>query len=104
MEIKVPKTCEVACLVKMKKSDKDAFVRAIDDDYRVHWSVDNLPVGTMIIFLFQYFFIKLISKQEEEEEEDIRICYCKIIKMMRFQTLTIIRRILSIAFLIFILI
>lgn len=52
MEIKVPKTCEVACLVKMKKSDKDAFVRAIDDDYRVHWSVDNLPVGTMIIFLF----------------------------------------------------
>ena len=46
MEIKVPKTCEVACLVKMKRSDKDAFVRAIDDEYRVHWSVDNLPVGT----------------------------------------------------------
>ena len=51
MEIKVPKTCEVACLLKMKKSDKDAFVRAIDDDYRVHWSVDNLPVGTYVIIL-----------------------------------------------------
>ena len=47
MEIKVPKTCEVACVVKMKKSDKDAFVRAIDDEYRVHWSVDNLPVGKL---------------------------------------------------------
>eukprot|EP00596_Hydrurales_sp_CCMP1899_P000605 CAMPEP_0119047608 /NCGR_PEP_ID=MMETSP1177-20130426/54148_1 /TAXON_ID=2985 /ORGANISM="Ochromonas sp, Strain CCMP1899" /LENGTH=528 /DNA_ID=CAMNT_0007022411 /DNA_START=109 /DNA_END=1692 /DNA_ORIENTATION=- len=45
MEIKVPKACEVACLVKMKKSDKDAFVRAINEDYRVHWIVDNLPVG-----------------------------------------------------------
>lgn len=43
--MKVPKTCEVACVVKMKKSDKDAFVRAIDDEYRVHWTVDNLPVG-----------------------------------------------------------
>lgn len=48
MEIKVPKTCEVACLVKMKKSDKDAFVRAIDDEYRIHWTVDNLPVGKYI--------------------------------------------------------
>ena len=45
MELKVPKTCEVACVVKMKKADKDAFVRAIDDEYRVHWTVDNLPVG-----------------------------------------------------------
>jgi hypothetical protein len=46
MDMKVPKTCEVACVVKMKKADKDAFVRAIDDEYRVHWTVDNLPVGT----------------------------------------------------------
>ena len=30
---------------KLKKSERDAFVRAIDDDYRVHWMVDNLPVG-----------------------------------------------------------
>lgn len=29
----------------MKKTEKEAFVRAIDDDYRVHWMVDNLPVG-----------------------------------------------------------
>lgn len=45
IEAKVPKSCEVACVVKLKKADKDAFVRAIDDDYRVHWIVDNLPVG-----------------------------------------------------------
>lgn len=29
----------------MKKNDKQAFTRAIEDDYRVHWIVDNLPVG-----------------------------------------------------------
>jgi transmembrane 9 superfamily member 2/4 len=45
LEAKVPKACEVACQVKLKKSEKDAFVRAIDDDYRIHWIVDNLPVG-----------------------------------------------------------
>ena len=45
MEAKVPKACEVACTAKLSKSDKDAFVRAIDDDYRVHWLVDSLPVG-----------------------------------------------------------
>lgn len=31
---------------KLKKSEKDAFVHAIDDEYRVHWMIDNLPVGT----------------------------------------------------------
>lgn len=31
---------------KLKKAEKEAFVQAIDDDYRVHWMVDNLPVGT----------------------------------------------------------
>lgn len=43
--MKVPKACEIACVKKLKKSEKDAFVRAIDDDYRVHWMIDNLPVG-----------------------------------------------------------
>lgn len=41
----MPKSCEVACVKKLKKAEKEAFVRAIDDDYRVHWMVDNLPVG-----------------------------------------------------------
>ena len=52
MELKVPKTCEVACVVKMKKADKDAFVRAIDDEYRVHWTVDNLPVGQSVTAIY----------------------------------------------------
>ena len=29
----------------MKRTEREAFVRAVDDDYRVHWMVDNLPVG-----------------------------------------------------------
>lgn len=45
LEAKVPKSCEVACALKMKPSDKNAFIRAIDDEYSVHWIVDNLPVG-----------------------------------------------------------
>lgn len=45
LEVKAPKSCEVACAVRLGKTEKDAFVRAIDDDYRVHWIVDNLPVG-----------------------------------------------------------
>jgi transmembrane 9 superfamily protein 2/4 len=30
---------------KLRNSEKDAFLNAIEDDYRVHWMVDNLPVG-----------------------------------------------------------
>eukprot|EP01038_Epipyxis_sp_PR26KG_P016091 gene16091-21859_t len=48
LDVKVPKACEVACLKKIKKSEKDLFVRAIDDEYRVHWMVDNLPVGMVV--------------------------------------------------------
>jgi len=45
LEVKVPKACEIACSVRLSRSDKDAVVAAIDGDYRVHWIVDNLPVG-----------------------------------------------------------
>ena len=45
IEMKESKACEVACAVHLKKTGKDAFVRAIDEDYRVHFLVDNLPVG-----------------------------------------------------------
>lgn len=47
LEVKVPKSCEVACMKKLKKSEKEAFVKAIDDDYKVHWMVDNMPVGVL---------------------------------------------------------
>lgn len=45
LESKVPKSCEVACVQKLKKEEKDKFIRAIEDDYRIHWIVDSLPVG-----------------------------------------------------------
>lgn len=48
LEVKMAKACEVACVKKLKKNEKEAFVRAIDDDYRVHWMVDNLPVGSFV--------------------------------------------------------
>lgn len=45
LEAKVPEACQIACAVKLSNVEKDAFIRAIDEDYRVHWIVDNLPVG-----------------------------------------------------------
>ena len=45
LEAKVTKTCEVACSIKLNKVGRDAFIRAIDENYHVHWIVDNLPVG-----------------------------------------------------------
>jgi len=45
LDVKIVKNCEVACLKKLKREEKLAFANAIDDDYRVHWIVDNLPVG-----------------------------------------------------------
>ena len=35
----------MACAAKLSKAESSAFVRSIDDDYRVHWIVDSLPVG-----------------------------------------------------------
>lgn len=46
LEAKVPEGCQIACTVKLTNSDREAFIRAIEEDYRVHWIVDNLPVGT----------------------------------------------------------
>jgi transmembrane 9 superfamily member 2/4 len=43
--MKESKSCEIACVVTLNKVATDGFLRAIDEDYRVHWIVDNLPVG-----------------------------------------------------------
>jgi transmembrane 9 superfamily protein 2/4 len=32
-------------VVKLNKVGATSFIRAIDEEYRVHWVVDNLPVG-----------------------------------------------------------
>ena len=37
LETKVPKACEVACVVKLTKQGSAAFIRAVDEEYRVHW-------------------------------------------------------------------
>ena len=45
LAMKQEKACEVLCAVQLSKDQSIQFVRAIDDEYRVHWIVDNLPVG-----------------------------------------------------------
>ena len=45
MTAKVPQACQIACSVKLKKEQRDAFTNAITHDYRAHWIVDSLPVG-----------------------------------------------------------
>lgn len=37
--------CEVACVKILTTKDKNAFIDAIEDEYRVHWIADGLPVG-----------------------------------------------------------
>jgi len=45
LDMKENANCAVACSVHLKKAGKDALVHAIDEDYRVHFLVDGLPVG-----------------------------------------------------------
>jgi hypothetical protein len=35
LEVKVPKSCEVACVRKLKKSERRLFQNAIFDEYKV---------------------------------------------------------------------
>lgn len=45
VEAKVPKYCEVACVKTLSQKERLTFMNAIDDEYRVHWIVDGLPLG-----------------------------------------------------------
>jgi transmembrane 9 superfamily protein 2/4 len=47
LEMKSPKSCAAACAVKLTGDQANAFKRAIQNDYRAHWIVDQLPVGTL---------------------------------------------------------
>ena len=49
METKKNVPCQVACAIKLKKNEKELFVKAIEHDYRAHWIVDSLPVGSYVI-------------------------------------------------------
>ncbi len=42
------KPCSIVCRKKVTKIGAKRFARAIDDDYRVHWLVDNLPASTLL--------------------------------------------------------
>jgi hypothetical protein len=46
LEVKSAKQCVVACVKKLTKTERTTFVNAIKDNYRVHWMLDNLPVGS----------------------------------------------------------
>mmetsp|Transcript_8138 Transcript_8138/g.26695 ORF Transcript_8138/g.26695 Transcript_8138/m.26695 type:complete len:650 (-) Transcript_8138:217-2166(-) len=40
--------CKIVCKKRVGKSGARAFAQSIDDDYRVHWIVDNLPASTLL--------------------------------------------------------
>ncbi len=46
--MKSPKKCEVACVKTLKKNQAAKLTDVIDNDYRVHWILDNLPVGVRV--------------------------------------------------------
>ena len=48
LEMRTPKTCAVACIKDLSPKQKQQFISAIDEEYTVHWIVDNLPVGRYV--------------------------------------------------------
>ena len=36
--------CNILCVKKLKKTDLEKFRRLIQEEYRAHWQIDNLPV------------------------------------------------------------
>jgi transmembrane 9 superfamily protein 2/4 len=46
MLMKETKTCAAACAKKLSQHDSAAFKTAIAGEYRAHWMVDGLPVGS----------------------------------------------------------
>ena len=60
--MKIPKSCEVACVKKLKKNEKSAFVKAIKDEYRVRiyslqHTIKHNTVEMDIYFFIIYIFI-----------------------------------------------
>jgi len=45
LDMRNPQSCTLACSKKLSNKDRKKFITAIEDDYYVHWLVDNLPVG-----------------------------------------------------------
>ena len=45
LEMKSDKTCIAVCSKTFSSKQKQQFMRAIDEEYTVHWIVDNLPIG-----------------------------------------------------------
>jgi len=48
LEIGRREPCKVVCRKRLGKGGSKTFARAIEDDYRVHWIVDNLPASTLL--------------------------------------------------------
>lgn len=46
VDMKQTRVCSHACAKKLSAADSQAFKKAISDEYRAHWIVDSLPVGS----------------------------------------------------------
>ena len=46
--MRAPKSCAISCMKTLSAKQKEQFIRAIDEEYTVHWIVDNLPVGRYV--------------------------------------------------------
>jgi transmembrane 9 superfamily protein 2/4 len=45
LEMLNEKSCSIACIKTLSSKEKKRFIDAIEDEYSVHWLVDDLPVG-----------------------------------------------------------
>eukprot|EP01069_Polyplicarium_translucidae_P006275 Polyplicarium_translucidae@DN2934_c0_g1_i11.p1 len=46
LEMQVPKACQVLCQQLWQPADRRRYIEAIDDEYVVHLTADNLPAAT----------------------------------------------------------
>lgn len=45
LKVKKDESCVILCQKQYKKEDVDMFKHMIDQEYRVHWVLDGLPVA-----------------------------------------------------------
>lgn len=48
LQVGIRQLCNVVCTKKLGKGQAKMFAQAIDQDYRVHWILDNLPASTVL--------------------------------------------------------
>ena len=97
LKMKKDETCQVLCRKEHKKAEVAMFRSMIDQEYRIHWLLDNLPVaernselgyvtrGYAVGFTliknkkplhYLYNHVRIVVRYSEEVREEHTMLYC----------------------------